>query len=220
MHSFRDVETAAFCPRKLYYRRRDGGSPSIPDVVSNRRALAVEYDRLLTDDRFLDAAPIDVTPTQLRSRLGSAKAKLGDRWERIVNPAERNVFTRGRDCQGIIHKRLGESPPSLSLVFTGRPPTQGVWESQSVRLVAAAKALSWETETAVDSVVAEYPAYGVIRPISVDVRRTARYREALRIAEHIEDPPARTDNREKCSGCEYRDQCGVRTRSMRSLLGG
>jgi len=86
--------------------------------------------------------------------------------------------------------------------------------------MAAAKALSWERETAVECVFAEYPAYGVVREVDVDARRTAAYREAVRTADAIDGPPARTDNRAKCEPCEYRPECGVRTRSLRSLLGG
>lgn len=103
-------------------------------------------------------------------------------------------------------------------MFTGEPPDTGVWEPQSVRLVAAAKALSWEREQPVETAVAEYPAYGVVRSVELTTRRTAAYREAVAAAEAIDGPPARTTNRSKCKGCEYSGQCGVRTRSLRSLL--
>jgi CRISPR-associated exonuclease Cas4 len=219
MHAFRDVETAAYCPRKLYYRKRDPDERTTPEEVARRRELAFEYERLLTDDSALADAPISVTPTQFRSRLGSAKARL-DAWDALVDPAERDVFCRGQECHGRVHKLLDGSPPSLSLIFGGTPPEQGVWEPQSVRLVAAAKALSWERETAVERVFAEYPAYGVIREVAVDTRRTAQYRAAVRTADAIDSPPARTNQRSKCDPCEYQSDCGVRTRSLRSLLGG
>lgn len=218
MHAFRAVETVAYCPRKLYYRRRSP-DPEIPDEVEARRQLAFEYERLLDDDDALAGAPIQVTPTQYRSQLGCAKARL-DAWEHLVDPADREAFLSGRECRGIAHKLLDTDPPSLSLAFTGSPPEEGVWEPQSVRLIAAAKALSWEREQQVERVFAEYPAYGVIRPIDVTVRRTATYREAVRTADVIDGPPARVDNRAKCEPCEYQSECGVKTRSLRSLLGG
>jgi len=217
MHAFREVETAAYCPRKLYYRRRSPETET-PNEVAARRRLAFEYDRLLTDDAFLADAPIAVTPTQYRSALGCARARL-DAWPRLLDPDETEAFLSGRDCRGVAHKLLAD-PPSLSLAFAGEPPDQGVWEPQSVRLIAAAKALSWERERQVERVYAEYPAHGVIRPVDVSVRRTAAYREALRTAEAIDGPPARVDNRAKCEPCEYRSECGVTTRSLRSLLGG
>jgi len=217
MLTFRAVETAAYCPRKLYYRRQapdEADEP--PEEVSERRALAFEYEQLLADEGKLEEAPIEVTPTQFRSNLGCARARI-DRWDEIVDPPERAVLLSGRECRGIAHKVFGE-PPSLSLVFAGSPPEQGVWEPQSVRLMAAAKALSWERETAVERVFVEYPAHGVVRPVDVDARRTAAYREAVRIADAVDGPPARVDNDAKCEPCEFRSQCGVRTRSLRSLL--
>jgi CRISPR-associated exonuclease Cas4 len=221
MHSFRDIETAAYCPRKLYYRRRDSDDPEIPEEVERRREIAFAYEQLLADDEALRSAPIQVTPTQFRSQLGCARARLGDEvWERLVDPAGREVFLSGRDCRGVAHKRLDTSPPSASLVFTGEPPETGVWHPQSVRLMAVAKALAWEAQTEIERVFAEYPAYGVVRAVPVDTRRAAEYREALRIADAIDGPPPRTDNRAKCEACEFSGECGVRTRSLRSLLGG
>lgn len=218
MHAFREVETAAYCPRKLYYRRQAPEPDQPPDTVKQRRQLAFEYERLVTDETALDQAPIAVTPTQYRSELGCARASL-DCWAELCAPSARNVFVEGRECHGIVHKVLDTEPVSLSLVFAGEPPDNGVWEPQSVRLVAGAKALSWEQETDVERVFAEYPAYGVIRPISVDARRTATYRAAVRTTDAIDGPPAKTSNRSKCVPCEYQDQCGVTTRSLGSLLG-
>jgi len=217
MHTFREVETAAYCPRKLYYRRRSPEPEETPDQVRARRELAFEYDRLLEDDAAIREAPIQVTPTQYRSRLGCLKAGLDD-WDSLVEPADRNAFLAGRDCHGTAHKLLDCAPPSLSLAFAGEPPETGVWQPQSVRLVAGAKALAWEREESVERAFAEYPAYGVIREIEIDTRRTAAYREAVRIADAIDGPPARTDNRSKCEPCEFRANCGVKTRSLRSLL--
>lgn len=216
MHAFRDVATAAYCPRKLYYRQRQPDHPETPPEVRKRRELAFQYERLLADETQLREAPIAVTPTQFRSRLSCVKARL-DTWDQLVAPPERDVLLSGRECRGVAHKLL--AGPTLSLVFAGEPPDQGVWDPQSVRLVAAAKALAWERETPVERVFAEYPAYGVIREVSLSTRRKARYREAVRTADSIDGPPARVDNDAKCSPCEFGGECGTRTRSLRSLLG-
>lgn len=216
MHAFRDVEAAAYCPRKLYYRRRSPDEEEAPAIVGEQRQLAYEYDTLINDEQALRAAPIEITPTQFRSRVGCARAQLG-RWDELVEPAGRAVFLEGRECRGIAHKIL-DSPPSASIVFAGKPPETGIWRPQSVRLIAAAKALSWERETTVETVYAEYPAYGCIRAIEVDARRTAAYREAVRIADSIDGPPAKTSNKSKCEPCEFAGECGVKTRSLRSLL--
>ena len=218
MHTFRELATAAYCPRKLYYRRRDPEPDAeIPEEVADRRNLAFEYERLLTDDATLLAAPIEVTPTTFRSRLGCAKARL-DAWDELADPADSNAMLTGKDARGVAHKVL-ETPLAPSLAFTGRPPDQGVWEPQSVHLVAAALALSHERGERVETAFVEYPAYGVIRTVDISARRRATYRAALRTAESIEGPPHRTADRGKCPPCEYREECGVRTRSLRSLLG-
>jgi len=221
MHAFRDVAVAAYCPRKLYYRRQQPADDrETPPEVRRRRAVAFRYPDLLADDAALRAAPVDVTPTQFRSHLGSARARL-DCWDAIADPTGRDVLLSGKDCRGVAHKRFeGPEGPSLSLVFTGEPPETGVWHPQSVRLVAAAKALSWEQETAVERVYAEYPAHGVVRAVEVGPRRSAEYREAVRAARRVDGPPPRVDSDAKCEPCEFREECGTRTRSLRSLLGG
>jgi CRISPR-associated exonuclease Cas4 len=217
MHTFRDVATAAYCPRKLYYRHRDPeADEEIPREVRARRDLAFRYPELLESDPEIQAAPIELTPTQYRSRLGRLRASL-DAWDDLVDPAGREVLLTGRECRGVAHKVLS-GPPRPSLVFAGEPPEQGVWEPQTVRLVAAAKALAWEHETAVETAFAEYPAYGVVREVPLTTRRKATYRSAVRTADAIDGPPSRTSNREKCSPCDYQGQCGVRTRSLKSML--
>ncbi|WP_336001034.1 CRISPR-associated protein Cas4 [Halorientalis halophila] len=215
MHTFRDVETAAYCPRKLYYRRRSG-PPDVPDEVAACRQLAFEYERLLDSDADLLAAPIEVSPTRFRSQLGRAKARL-DAWDALVDPPHREQMLDGRECRGVAHKVL-EEPLAPSLVFAGAPPDEGVWKPQTARLVAAAKALSWERETPVERAFAEYPAYGVVREVLLTTRRKAAYRSAVRTADAVDGPPARIENDAKCGPCEFRNQCGVRTRSLRSLL--
>lgn len=221
MHSFRELETAAYCPRKLYYRRRSDEEPTVPARVQRRRDLAFEYGQLLSGEGSLTEAPIAVTPTQFRSRLGCVRARFDPGlWRELLEPSGRAVLLTGKDCRGVAHKILEAGEPMPSLVFTGEPPEQGVWTPQSVRLVAAAKALAWERERPIERAIAEYPAHGVVRSISVDARRSAAYREALRIAASIDGPPGRTDNRAKCEPCEFSGRCGVRTRSLRTLLGG
>ena len=216
-HTFRELETAAYCPRKLYYRRRDG-PPDVPAEVERIRRLARDYERLLTEDTALLSAPIEPDPATVRERLRAARDRLG-MWDALATPAETDVYLSGKDARGIAHKLVETEAGTVpSLVFAGKPPDQGVWQPQSVRLVAAAKALSWERERSVERTVAEYPAYGVVREIEVTARRSGRYRRALRTAESIDGPPARVDSDAKCDPCEYREQCGVRTRSLRSLL--
>jgi len=215
--TFSDLRVAAYCPRKLYYRRREPDR-SPPAVVADRRDLAFRYpDLLLADDATLRAEPIEVPPGRYRRRLRRARERLAC-WDEIAAPRARNVLLDGRECRGIAHKLVGD-PPRPAIVSPGDPPEAGVWEPHSVQAVAAAKALAWERQRPVESAIVEYPAHGVVRSIDLTTRRKAAFREALRAVESLDGPPSRVEDDAKCEPCEYAGECGVRSRSLKSLLG-
>lgn len=213
MLAFTDLALAAYCPRKLYYRNRTDGDP--PDRDASHE-LAFRYPALLAAKTELATEPIDVTPTTFRRNLGCSRARV-ESFEQLCDPTDRDVFLTGRDARGIAHKVI-ETPLAPSIVTTGSPPDRGVYVPQTVRAVAAAKALAWERETPVDRAYVEYATHGVIREIELTARRVGIYRRAMRTAASIEGPPKRTNDTTKCESCEYRQDCGVKTRSLRSLL--
>ncbi|ESP88655.1 hypothetical protein [Candidatus Halobonum tyrrellensis] len=224
--AFSDLARAAYCPRQLYYaRREDDRDP--PPAARERVDLAYRYpDLRAMDDAALESAPVDRPPTEYRAAL----ARVADRddYDRLTDPAGTRVFLAGKDAHGLAYKLLepdgdgtdGE-PPVPTIVTPGAPPESGVWEPQAVRAVAAAKALAWERDREVPRALVEYPAHGVVRSVRVGVRKTAAYRRALRAARGIDGPPPRLRGgaRSNCERCAYADECGVRTRSLRSLLG-
>ena len=215
---FSDLRIAAYCPRKLYSRRRSPEEREPPTAVARRRELAFRYPALLdADDATLRALPTEEPPPRYRERLERTRARL-DCWDQVVDPVARNVFCSGRECHGVIHKLLAD-PPRPSIVSPGSPPPAGVWEPHAVQAVAAAKALSWERERAVESALVEYPAHGVVRTVELTTRRKAAYRDAVRTVESLDGPPSRVENDAKCEGCTFSAECGVQTRSLRSLLG-
>lgn len=215
--TFAELATAAFCPRKLYYRRRDSDSKP-PREIAAIRHLAFQYDRLLaaTDDTVA-TAPIAVDPPTWRQNVSRARASL-DTWDALCNPTARRRYLEGRDCRGIADK-VFDDPAGVSLVSPGSPPAQGSWKPQRVRAVAAAKALAWERQAPVEHAYVEYPAYGIVRRVPLDGRRRAEYRRTLRTVRAMDGPPPRLANRSKCGVCEYREACGVETKTLRSLLG-
>ncbi|MEY7849341.1 hypothetical protein AB7C87_09090 [Natrarchaeobius sp. A-rgal3] len=220
--SFSDLRTAAYCPRKCYYRRtNDDSDREPPPRVDAIRDLERRYEALLeASPGALATEPIAVAPVRYREALAATRSRLEEAecWERLRNPAERDRLASGRDCRGIVHKVLTD-PLEPVLVSTGRPPERGVWETQTVHAVAAAKALAWEEQTSVDRAWLEYPAYGVVRSFELTTRRKARYRRALRTVRKLDGPPPRINDRAKCDECEFASECGVRTRTLRSLLG-
>nr|WP_303648817.1 hypothetical protein [Haloarchaeobius litoreus] len=200
----------------MYYARRT--DRTVPDDVEAVRELAHRYDELLSgdwEDELADNAALP--PPTYRQQLRRT-AETCPRFDALRDPAARDVLLTGRDCRGIAGKVLAD-PPEPSLVSPGNPPENGVWETHSVWAVAAAKALAWERETPVERAFVEYPAHGVVRAVDVTARRTAAYRRAMRTVEAIDGPPPRLRNSPKCGSCEYADSCGVKTRSLSSLLG-
>ncbi|WP_135829889.1 CRISPR-associated protein Cas4 [Halorussus halobius] len=216
---FGEVATAAYCPRKLYYRRQDDGL-DVPEAVAECRDLAFRYGDLESapDERLADL-PLAVEPGAFRANLDRARSRFADEWPALADPDDRERLVEGRDCRGIVHKVLELDPPTPSMVFAGDPPDQGVWEPQSVRAVAAAKALAWEHERPVERAFVEYPTHGVVRELDLTVRRKAAYRTAVEAVRSLDGPPPRLRDDAKCDACEYRAECGVKTRSLRSLLG-
>lgn len=228
MLAFSDLRTATYCPRQLWYARRDDDRAP-PDRVDAVRDLATRYDELLAADEDgsgdaadgadpLDAAPIEVPPARWRERLRARRDHLA-RFPDLAAPAGTEVFLEGRECRGVASKVLPD-PPMPSLVSPGRPPENGVWGPHAVWAVAAAKALSWERERRVDAAFVEYPAYGVVRRVRLTTRKKAAYRDAVRTVRDLDAPPARLEDTAKCEACAYAGECGVETRTLRSRLAG
>lgn len=214
---FSDLALAAYCPRKLYYARTV--ERSVPTSAAERMDLGFRYaDLLEASASGLATLPIDVPPKTYRENLRSVRARY-ECWDQLEDPPRREVVLAGKESHGVVHKVLELETPVPSILSPGRPPERGVWEPQSVRAVAAAKALAWEHEQPVSQAFVEYPASGVVRRIELTTRRKAAYRTASRAAQSIDGPPPRLRNQSKCEPCEFRDTCGVRTRSLRSMLG-
>ncbi len=210
--TFSDLAVAAYCPRKLDYRREEGPPPRAERVSE----LAFAYPSLRTrTDAELRERPIAVPPGTYRERL--ARLADGDRWDLLTEPEERNTLLEGKDCRGYAAK-IG-SEPAVTVVSPGAPPENGVWKPQGVKAVAAAKALSWREGEQVERAFVEYPAHAVVRDVSMTTRRKASYRSALRSA-RSDAPRPRCGDAAKCDACEFEGECGAESRSLRSLLFG
>jgi CRISPR-associated exonuclease Cas4 len=216
MPTFSDLSQAAYCPRQLYYARsKDDREP--PAEAKARQELAFRYPELLAaDDEVLAELPIECSPTAYREAL-RALSRRSD-WEALSEPDTTEYFVEGKDCHGLIHKLLAGDPPVPTIVSPGKPPANGVWEPQAVRAVAVANALAWERQREIPRTLVEYPATGVVREVDLTCRRTAAYRRTLRTVRSMDGPPPRV-NDSRCESCDYRTECGVTTRSLKSLLG-
>lgn len=211
-----DLALAAYCPRKLYYARQTDRSP--PDEYEAALRLSRQYDTFLSGRVDPPAADLELDPAPYCNRLEAARA-ASPRWAALTDPDRTEVFLAGKDVHGRAAKVLSD-PPEPVIVSPGAPPPDGVWQPQTVRAVGAAKALAWEESTPVERAVVEYPRHGVIRSVPLTTRRTAAYRRTLRVVQSMDGPPPRVSEDSKCESCRFADQCGTRTRSLTSLLGG
>jgi len=218
MAIFSELATAAYCPRKLYYERREDDR-SVPEDLQAKRALAEQYPTLLdSSPAELQEQPIDCEPAAYRARLHLLRDRSPARWQALTDPMECDVIVEGQDCTGRIGKIVDLEGPVPVVRSAGSPPETGVWSPDSVRAVAAARALSWREGEEVDDAIVEYPAHAVVRDISLTVRRLGEYRRVLRTVESLDGPPGRVDNESKCESCEFKEECGTPTRSLWSLL--
>jgi CRISPR-associated exonuclease Cas4 len=212
-------DLAAYCPRQLYYARREDDR-DVPETARARMDLAYRYPTLAgAPDATLRRLPIRRSPAAYRHNL--ARLRDRDDYDRLVDPELERVGRIGKECRGTVHKILpGDdgSPPVPTVVSPGEPPENGVWEPQTVRAVAVAKAVAWERGRAVPRALVEYPSVGVVREVRLTTRAKAAYRRALRAARSIDGPPGRVDD-DRCTACDYRDRCGTGRRTLRSLLG-
>ncbi|WP_251328811.1 CRISPR-associated protein Cas4 [Haloplanus pelagicus] len=217
MITFSSLARAAYCPRQHYYAERDDDVRP-PPTARERRDLAFRYPELRrASDAALAAEPIEPSPSAYRAALDRLATRAD--WDGLVNPVDREVVLTGRKCRGVAHKVLDGDPPTPTFVSPGRPPDRGVWRPQRVRAVAAAKALAWEREREIPAALVEYPAHGVVRRVALTTRNKAAYRRTVRTVREVDGPPPRIDDESKCAACDYRERCGVRTRSLKSLLG-
>jgi CRISPR-associated exonuclease Cas4 len=216
--AFSDLARACYCPRQCYYARRDDDR-AVPASVRETQELAYRYPELRDPETDLTATPVAVAPATYRDRLAGL-AERAD-WAGLASPPARDVYLAGKDCHGVAHKLLpGDDgdPPVPVIVSPGTPHETGVWEPQSVRAVAAAKALAWQRERSIPAALVEYPAHAVVRSVRLGVRRTAAYRRALRTTRDIDGPPPRLRDSPRCGPCDYREECGVETKSLWSRL--
>ena len=212
-----DLSLAAFCPRKLHYARQTDRTP--PSTYQDALDLSHRYGDVFGAGAWEPPAEkLAVHPSTFREAIRAAR-NTHAAWPALVAPESTDVSLSGKDVHGVVAKVL-EDPLAPSLVSPGAPPPEGVWQPQAVKAVGAAKALAWERETPVERAFVEYPRHGVIRSVELTTRHKAAYRRTLRSIRSMDGPPPRIDDDGKCETCRFADRCGVRTRSLRSLLTG
>lgn len=214
MQTFSELALGAYCLRKLHYRRQRPSTDK--HSTSDTWDLANRYPELLTTS--VPASRLGTDPETVATNLRRARDRYQTAWPSLLNPQVRDRLIAGVDCRGRVAKVLDTEPQSPTLVSPGRPPENGVWHPHSVKAVAAARALALQSGRQIDRAFLEYPKHGVIRAVHMTTRRVTEYRRTLKAVKNLRTPPARTDNASKCQSCEYQEDCGVQSRSLRSML--
>jgi len=179
--SFSDLRTAAYCPRKCYYQRLLPGRG--PRAAARSRGDSSSPPRY---DELLEAPPGPSSPNRSPSRPFATASG----WRRPGSTRGtgsmgappcpcRSGGVRDRPALSGHRPQGARGPARAGADLVGEPPETGVWTSQSVHAVAAAKALAWEHQVSVERAWLEYPAYGVIRSIDLTTRRKAQYPERV-----------------------------------------
>ena len=224
-----EVRNAVYCGRQAYYEEQREAC-HIPSAETRvLRELAYIYPTVVEspDDALRRACETaDVSVSLDLSDAVDALAEIRDGesslWEAVAYPDREERYVESDRLHGTVDKLSfgDEDEPLVSLVKTGTPPAQGVWSSERVEAAAVRELASVTCDTEVRHVVVEYPRVGALRTVELgrdDERALGRAVETL---EEIEKGvvPSRTDNRAKCEACDFKQECGVETKSVLTRL--
>lgn len=168
--------------------------------------------------------PGEIDPNDLRKAAGELKLQIPEMaesyapWLDQILPSVLEVDLRSErlGLSGRLDRLVEKDHPIPSIIRTGRPPKQGVWKSERIRLAGYAVLLEDARGERIDSGLVEYPFAGEIRQVkirSIDRSRMLRIRDRIR---QIND--GRLPERPKsapCDKCRLEEKCEVR-RSLAS----
>lgn len=204
MQTFSELSQAAYCLRKLHYRRGDGWEATHEGITPDR--LSHRYDELL--DCRVPREVLSRDPATVAANLERTREAFPELWPSLLSPQEIGVYLNGPAGRGYVNKVLDTDPPVPTFASGGRPPSTGVWRPHAVRAVAIGRALARQRNRSLQRVLVEYPRHGIVRAVRLSERRLAMYRRVRRAVSEMGDSPPRTDNPSKCRSCEYEARCG------------
>ncbi|MDY6775783.1 MAG: Dna2/Cas4 domain-containing protein [Halobacteria archaeon] len=241
--SLSEIRQAAYCPRQFYFDLRldSHDDLTLSPVYFVLKEIAYRYGDFIEDPRratekavdlaeydygaeipsdILDSEGIDVE--EVRSRLRQTRTDSGF-WDEIESPRhEETYIDAGSETQihGTLDKVVsvdGSLRPSV--VKTGTPPRNGVWEPQRVEATAAARLVESEFGQDVGTAYVEYPRHGVVRETTVSRRYERRLDSVLdSLREAVDgEAPSKTSNTNRCEPCDYSSKCSRKTSLLSRL---
>jgi len=223
-----EVRRAVYCGRQAYYESgREACRVPSPETRVLRE-VAYLYPTVVEspDDalrRAEETAGVSVSLdlTDAAEALADEREKNPERWEAVAYPDREERYFEGESLRGTVDKlSFGDDGEGVlvSVVKTGTPPRNGVWGSERAEAAAVQRLVSHTHD--VRGVVFEYPRVGALRHVEVGRDDARALERALERLEDIENgvPPSRTENRNKCESCDFREECGVKTKSVLTRL--
>lgn len=222
-----EVRNAIYCGRQAYYEARREACRLPSPETRILRELAYVYPILADspDDALRRAE--DTAGVSVSLDISGAADALAERrddnpelWDVVARPDREERYLENERLRGTVDKLSFDDDGGAvaSLVKTGTPPANGVWSSERVEAAAIHELVS--TSYDVSCVVVEYPRVGALRRVEVGSDDERTLERAIETLEEIEKgvPPSRTDNRSKCESCDFKEECGVKTKSVLTRL--
>lgn len=224
-----EVRNAVYCGRQAYYEAKREACRLPSPETRVLRELAYLYPTLVESPedalrRAQETAGVSVSLDMSDTTDALAETRDDDPalWDGVAYPDREERYVENGRLRGTVDKlsfRDGdEEGVVISLVKTGTPPANGVWSSERVEAAALRELVS--TNHDVSCVVVEYPRVGALRRVGVGHDDERALERALETLEEVKKgvPPSRTDNRKKCESCDFKEECGVKTKSVLTRL--
>lgn len=221
-----EVRRAIYCGRQAYYESQREACRIPSPETRVLREVAYLYPTVVEspDDALRRAEETAGVSTSLdMSEAADALAERREEspglWEAVAYPDREERYFEGKNLEGTVEKlSFGDDGVLVSVVKTGTPPPNGVWRSERAEAASVRRMVSREHD--IRSVVFEYPRVGALRRVEVGRDDARALERALERLEDIEKgvPPSRTENRNKCESCDFKNECGVKTKSVLTRL--
>jgi len=221
-----EVRRAVYCGRQAYYESQREACRVPSPETRVLREVAYLYPTVVEspDDALRRAEETADVSTSLdltdaAEALAEVREDEPELWEAVAHPDREERYFDGGSLRGTVDKlSFGDDGVLVSVVKTGTPPRNGVWGSERAEAAAVQRVVSHTHD--VRGVVFEYPRVGALRHVEVGRDDARALERALERLEDIEKgvPPSRTENRKKCESCDFREECGVKTKSVLTRL--
>lgn len=221
-----EIRNAIYCGRQAYYEAKREACRVPSPETRVLRELAHLYPTFVESPdaalrRAEDTAGVSVSLdlSDAADALAEEREDCPKLWDAVARPDREERYLENGQLHGTADKlSFNDERAVVSLVKTGTPPANGVWSSERVEAAAVRELVS--TNHDVSCVVVEYPRVGALRRVEVERDDERALERALETLEEIEKgvPPSRTDNRSKCESCNFKEECGVKTKSVLTRL--